>query len=242
MTRDVFAKMQETADSRHRLDAIGPDAKLALRSGPGRKRARTFDEPRSSDMLTWEAASALATAFSAIVIAVTVGLSVRQLRIAADQLSHVRRSTQLAGTMEMLNRFASAEMTAAMRFVGQELGARIDDADFAVGVELGYLADLRVHQEMIVLRGFEELRTYVKHGLLDGDVFYDSIGPRIVNSWNALGASDVISIHRATRGARLWENFEFLHAETKAFMSARGDDDLIEIKQKKKPDDVRPLR
>ncbi|GAC1403015.1 MAG: hypothetical protein NVSMB64_03850 [Candidatus Velthaea sp.] len=180
--------------------------------------------PKLVAMLSWEGITAVATAISALVVAATVALSVRQIRLAADQLQHLRRSTQLAGTMEMLNRLMSHELSEALRFVQQEMPARMNDEAFRSGVALIGLADTAVHREIIVMRVFEELGGYVKHGLLDGEIFYDFAAPPIIGAWETLERAGVIAMHREAKGFGMWENFEQLYSRTKSFADARGPD------------------
>ncbi|HMD02517.1 MAG TPA: hypothetical protein VKG44_06070 [Candidatus Baltobacteraceae bacterium] len=60
-------------------------------------------------MISWEAVTAIATAVTAIVIAATVAVGYRQIRLAAAQVEHLRRSTQLDGTMKVFSELGTPE-------------------------------------------------------------------------------------------------------------------------------------
>ena len=80
-------------------------------------------------MLTWEAVTAISTALTAIVIAATVAVGYRQIRLANEQLEHFRRSTQLDGTMKVFAELGTPEMRAARLFVEKQLAQRMQDRE-----------------------------------------------------------------------------------------------------------------
>jgi hypothetical protein len=71
--------------------------------------------------MSWEALTAIATAFTGIVIAATVVVGARQLSLTRDTLDELRRATQLEGTMRVLDDLMGPEFRAAMLFVTNEL-------------------------------------------------------------------------------------------------------------------------
>ena len=60
-------------------------------------------------MLSWDALTALSTAVTALVIGVTAVVGYRQIRLAGAQLEHLRRTTQLQGTMVVFDEMTSAQ-------------------------------------------------------------------------------------------------------------------------------------
>lgn len=177
--------------------------------------------------LTWEAVTALATAISALVVAITVALGYRQLRVTGDQLRQVRLGTQLDGTMRIFEELDAEEFRAARLFVFTELAERMDDASFRRGVGRVGRADEHDHRELVVLRMFEKIGSYVKHGLLDGAVIYDYAGPWIVSAWRNVNESGVVTIHRAAFGPTIWENFAWLNGEAAAWIASNGGDPAV---------------
>ncbi len=169
--------------------------------------------------MNWEALTALGTIFSGLVIAATVVVAARQVRLTRTQLDHLRRATQLEGAMVVFGDLSEPSLLEARRFVRNELRERMKNETFRAEVsDLGG-ADDSVHREMIVLRMFERIGTYVKHGLLDGPIIYDLALPFILTSWDQL--SEVVAIHRREAGAGLWENFQFLYEDGRRWQQTR---------------------
>jgi hypothetical protein len=165
----------------------------------------------------WEEISALATVFTGIAIVVTVLLGMRQLRLASDELDHLRRATQLEGAMKIFDDFNAPEFWESFHFIINDLPKQMQDPSFREGVALIGMADDGVHKELYVMRTFERIGTYVKHGLIDGAIIYDFALPPIVKSWEAL--AEVVQIHRVANGEGFWENYELLYRES---VRARG--------------------
>jgi len=78
-------------------------------------------------IFSWDAVTAISTAVTAVVIAATVVVGYRQIRLTGDQLQHLRRSTQLDGTMKLFAELSTPEFRAARLFVENELAARMQD-------------------------------------------------------------------------------------------------------------------
>ena len=170
--------------------------------------------------MTWEALTALGTILSAVVIAATVIFAARQVRITRQQLDHLRRATQLEGVMQLMTEIDSTVNRESQLFISQELDAKMRDSEFRAGVPLAGRADLTVHKELHLLRYFERVGAYVKYGLIDGDIIYDLISPRILGVWAA--ASQVVGIQRQSISAQMWENYEWLVEQTKRWNREHG--------------------
>ena len=179
--------------------------------------------------MVWEALTAIGSILSAIVIAVTVLMAARQVRVTTDQvrltneqLEHLRRATQLEGTMRIFDEMAAPEFREAARFVVHDLRERMKDEGFRKEVRFPEAADDKVHKENIVHRLFERVGAYVKEGLLDGEILY-SVNPIIIlSTWESL--SEVIAIQRRVISQWRGENFEFLYNGAKASAARKGYD------------------
>jgi hypothetical protein len=163
--------------------------------------------------MTWEALTAIATAFTGIVIAATVVVGARQLRLTRDTLDELRRATQLEGTMRVLDDLMGPDFRAAMLFVTNQLPAKMQEPSFRGTVSRMGAEDAETHKELTVLRTLERVGSYIKYGLLDGDVIYDVSIPVFITMWESL--QPVIEIHRRERGEGFWENFEYLYRAAK---------------------------
>lgn len=163
--------------------------------------------------MNWGAIAAAGTVLSAVVIAITVILTARQLRLMTSQLDHFRRATQLEGMMRLVHELDTPINVESQRFVSNELHGLLRDEEFRKGVALAGRADLTIHKEVHILRWFETVGAYVKYGLIDGEIVYDLILPRILGVWNA--TAEVREIHRAALTESMWENFELLYRAAK---------------------------
>ncbi len=162
-------------------------------------------------MLSWEALTAIATAASAIVIAATVAVGYRQIRLTGEQLEHLRRSTQLDGTMKAFANLETPEFRSARIFVENELAAQMQNERFREELLLPFQSlDESVHQEILVAQTFEKIGTYARHDLLDPTLMADYCGPLIREMWQQLERCGYFEIRRRNNPYSL-ENFEFLY-------------------------------
>lgn len=161
----------------------------------------------------WEAITAIATLGTGLAIVATVLLGVRQLELTRSQLEHLRRATQLEGAMKIFDELNTEEFWDSLHFIASELPKRMTDPQFRDEVVLVGLADTKVHRELPLMRTFERIGTFVKHGLIGGPIIYDLAWPPIQKSWEAL--TEVVQIHRTAHGNAFWENFEMLYREGK---------------------------
>ena len=181
-------------------------------------------------MLSWEALSAISGAVGTLIIAATVLVGYRQIRLAGDQLAHLRSATQLEGTMQAFAELDTAEFRAARLFVENELAARMEETAFGEELNLAFHAlDENVHKELLVTQLFEKIGTYARHQLLDPVLIADYCGPLIREMWQKLESVGYIAVRRRNNPYSL-ENFEFLYDaamkwyenDDPPFRSARG--------------------
>jgi hypothetical protein len=175
----------------------------------------------------WEAITALSTAFTAIVIAVTAFAAVREVRLTAeharaagDQLEQLRKATQFEGALEVFKELDGPQQMEARRFVQFDLAGRLEDERFRDEVALLGGVDEAQHPELTVLRCFERIGFYQTKGFVEKDVLYMVASGRIITMWNRL--QGVVAIHRSVLGGRVWENFEALYNDTQSYMQSRG--------------------
>ncbi|HTU81532.1 MAG TPA: hypothetical protein VMF61_05355 [Candidatus Acidoferrales bacterium] len=162
-------------------------------------------------MVLWEAVTAISTAVTAIVIAATVAVGYRQIRVAAEQVEHLRRSTQLEGTMKIFAELTTPEFCAARLFVENELEARMSEQPFRDELLLPFQAlDEGQHKEILVAQTFEKIGTYARHGLIDTVIVADNCGPLIREMWQKLEGCGYFAARRRNNPYSL-ENFEFLY-------------------------------
>jgi hypothetical protein len=166
----------------------------------------------------WEALTAIGTIASAAVIAVTVVMAARQVKLTTDQLDQTRRATQFEAARSVLLELVEPNFVSAYRFIIRDLPTRLRDEKFYREIaEIG-LADLAVHEEVYLMRALDRIGTYVKYGLVDGQIIYGSYWARIILTWELLG--EVVAIHRKIAGAQTWMNAQFLHDDCKRWLAS----------------------
>ena len=162
--------------------------------------------------VSWEAVTALASLFSSLAVLAAVLIAVRQVRVGAAQVEHLRRATQLEGTMKIFAMLGSPEMQKARRFIATELPSRLTDPKFRAEVSmLANAPSVEEHGELAILRSMEMIGGYVKHGLLDPEIVFDYWRPAVAYGWERLESLGIIAIHREAVDPAMWENFEDLY-------------------------------
>jgi hypothetical protein len=179
--------------------------------------------------MNWEALAAIGSILSAVVIAVTVIMAARQVRVTTDQvrltnaqLDHLRRTTQLEGAMKIFDEITTPEFREAVRFVVHDLRERMKDDTFRREVRFPESADDAIHKENIVHRMFERVGAYVKQGLLDGEILYTVNPMAILSTWENM--SEVIAIQREVLTPLRGENFEYLYEGARNWAARSGYD------------------
>jgi hypothetical protein len=179
--------------------------------------------------VNWEALTALSTAFTGAIIAITALIALREVRLGADQvratgdqLEHLRKATQFEGTLEIFKELDGPVQTEARRYVQFDLADKLKDPTYLAEVPLINGASEIVHQELMVLRCFERIAYYEQKGLIDRDTVLMVASGRIFVMWNAL--ERVVAIHRASIGPGAWANFEALYHLTHVWMADHGVD------------------
>jgi len=179
--------------------------------------------------MNWEALSAISTALTAVVIFFTAIYAARQVRAVneqakatAQQIEHLRKSTQLEGMHEIFNQLFAPEFTDAIKFILTELPEKMQDETYRRETLSRGASRSPNHKEFIIFRTFESIGTCVKFGMIDGEPLYDFAGPTIIESWRALEGL-VAEQRRGFDIPALWENFEHLYHGASARRSRRDE-------------------
>jgi hypothetical protein len=179
--------------------------------------------------MNWEALTAVSTAFTGFVIAVTALAALREVRVAAEhahaageQLEQLRKATQFEGALEVFKELDGPAQIEARHFVQFELAARMEDEQFRDEVAMLGGADETKHPELTVLRCFERIGFYQKKGFVDKEVLFMVASGRIGVMWSNL--QPVVEIHRRIVGGSAWSNFEDLNSAIRSYFKERGFD------------------
>jgi hypothetical protein len=164
--------------------------------------------------MAWESLTAIGTLISALVIAGTVVVATRQLKLTFVQLEHSRKSNDLLGAMSIFAKLEDPRFVDAYHFVVNDLERRLQDEAYRRELMDFGVSDER-HKELVVLRTMENVGGYVRYGLIEGDIIYDCNYPEIVGCWEAL--REVVAAHRRAFGTNFWINYEFLYDAAKAW-------------------------
>ncbi len=175
--------------------------------------------------VNWEAVASIASLISTIAVLAAVVVGIRQVRVGAQQVDHLRRTTQLEGTMKIFAQLGSAEQVAARRFVAMELPIRLREPEFRTQMTMvSMAANVEEHHELAVLRLMEMIGVYIKHGLLDEEIVFDFWIPAVQMMWQQLDELGVIAAHRQMAGADMWANFEDLYRRSVRWAAKHGTD------------------
>jgi hypothetical protein len=161
--------------------------------------------------VTLELVNALATAGTFVVIAASAIAALIQLR-------HMRGSNQIVALTEFRETMESGEISEAQRFVSFELPKRLRDPNERLKMtSLPFSGDYEKIGAIANL--FEGMGEFVKTGIIDRDIALDIWGYVVLRNWNALLPLTTYIRHKL-RTPQLWENFEYLAALSRQYLSA----------------------
>ncbi|HEV3087363.1 MAG TPA: DUF4760 domain-containing protein [Candidatus Elarobacter sp.] len=149
---------------------------------------------------------------SSVTLLVVTGAAIAALR----QIRQLRAQTTLAGLLKVLDDWRDPEFQAIMRYVRTDLQEKIRDPEFLA--ELDHPVDMVRHPEIQICSWYEQIGSYMKHGLLDEGIMLDVSASSCNATWNEL--EPVIMRMRQTRGDALYENFEYMAARGVLFQRA----------------------
>ncbi len=158
------------------------------------------------DLPLW---NALISTVTLIVVAATAIAAIRQIR-------HLREQNTLAGLLNVLEDWRDPEFQQWLAFVHLELPKKLDDPAFMD--ELDGPVDRGRHPELHICDWYEQVGSFLKHGLLSELVMMDVSANSCYTIWSSI--EPVITRMRRTRGDSLYENFEYMAARGVLFQRA----------------------
>jgi hypothetical protein len=153
--------------------------------------------------------NALVSTATLLVVAGTAFAALRQIR-------QLRAQTTLAGLLKVLDDWRDPEFQRMLRYIRNELPEKLRDPAYLAELDGPY--DSAKHPELTICAWYEQIGSYMKHGLLDERIMMDVSSSSCNAVWQAV--EPVIERLRATRGDALYENFEYMAARGVLFQRA----------------------
>ncbi len=144
--------------------------------------------------------NALVSTLTLLVVAATAFVGLRQVR-------HLRGQNTLNGLLKVLDDWRDPQFQSWMDYLRHELPERVKDPEFLAELDHRPI-DRRRHAELHICDWYEQVGSYLKHGLLDEQTMMDVGCSSAEGIWNMV--EPVIERMRRTRGDELYENFEYL--------------------------------
>jgi hypothetical protein len=164
--------------------------------------------------MNWEALSAIATAFTGLVIMFTVIVGMQQARVALQQINETHRATQLDGMMRIFEKFDDERFIRARQYINTELAARMAQPDFEDYLRATPATE---YPWMAALGTLERMGVFVKMGLLEGEPFYYHWGNMIIGTTRRL--RPFIDLQRKLQdNPYLWKDTEWMAADCETFV------------------------
>jgi len=157
--------------------------------------------------MEWGAIAAVGSVLSAVVIAVSAALALRQV-------NQLQRATQLDGTLRVFAQFSDPEFIAARNFVFHELPHKLKNRAFVAELKNYTQVDLAAHPEYRVLLFLQLVGSLVRDRLVSGPSVYQFAQYSILKSWELL--EPVVKMQReATQNPYMWGGADFLYESAK---------------------------
>jgi len=154
---------------------------------------------------------------------------------AAIQLRHARAGNQIAAIMNLSEILQTPEVQESRRFIRDELGERMRDPGFRAQFQESPLGEA-ARPLLLVGNFYEEVGTFVKRGVIDGDIACDLWSAQILGAWEHM--SPAIAIVRRRQGPATWENFEYLVTLAEQWIERFPNGTLPKNRRRKTPEDV----
>lgn len=153
--------------------------------------------------MSWEAITAIGTLVTALIIAITAVIGVRQL-------TELRRATMFDGTKRVVDQMRTPEMRAVSKFVVEELPARLRDPEYRAALLKSEPLDPQKHPEQVLLEALEEIGGYIRYELLDTQAVLCMTVSYVTARWDAI--HEVIKLRQqAFDSPYVWDNAEVLY-------------------------------
>ena len=153
--------------------------------------------------------NALVSTATLLVVAGAAFAALRQIR-------QLRAQTTLAGLLKVLDDWRDPEFQRIVAYVRNELPQKVQEPGFLDDLE--HMTDQEKHPELAIGEWYEQIGSYMKHGLLDETIMLDVASSSTNTMWRSL--APVVERMRRTRGDALWENFEYMAARGVLFQRA----------------------
>ena len=153
--------------------------------------------------------NALVSTATLLVVAGAAFAALRQIR-------QLRAQTTLAGLLKVLDDWRDPEFQRIVAYVRNELPKKVQEPGFLDDLE--NMHDQEKHPELAICAWYEQIGSYMKHGLLDETIMLDVASSSTNTMWRSL--APVVERMRRTRGDALWENFEYMAARGVLFQRA----------------------
>lgn len=144
--------------------------------------------------------TAIATVFTALVIAASALAALLQIR-------HLRTGNQISAYNECRETMESAEFREALAFIRNEIPQRLADASIVAAVTASALrneyAGIR-----LVANLFESMGLFVKTGMMDERIACELWSGIVLDAWNNL--RPLTTALRKRHGPGIWINFEYM--------------------------------
>ena len=164
--------------------------------------------------MTWEAFSAIATAFTGLVIMATVIIGARQARAALEQISETHRATQLDGMMRVFELFDDDRYHRGRHYIIHELAGKMGEPGFEEFLRTTYHADLPWINTLTTL---ERVGVFIRLGLLEGEPFYYNWSNMIIATWRNL--RPLVELQRTLQdNPYLWKDTEWMADDAARFV------------------------
>jgi hypothetical protein len=127
--------------------------------------------------------------------------------VAFVQLRHARAGNQIAAILQISEGIDSERMQEARRFLRDELGPSLHDAEFRRQLSESPVGPAA--RPLILLGNhYERVGSFVKRGIIDEDLACDLWSGQVEGDWERMAPA--IAIVRRTQGDAVFENFEYL--------------------------------
>ncbi|MBC5800854.1 MAG: hypothetical protein GIX03_12715 [Candidatus Eremiobacteraeota bacterium] len=151
----------------------------------------------------------LAAVGTFVVIAATAIAAVVQLR-------HLRASNQLQGLLTVIAQVENLGSNASAETARKEAARLLDDPAYRKQLAGGSVD--RTAAWIWLANSYDWVGNLVKHGLIPSGPLLDIYSGRVIAAWEML--NDFTAIIRRGGDLSIWENFEYLYVEAKAWERA----------------------
>jgi hypothetical protein len=139
------------------------------------------------------------------------------------QLRHLRRQNQLAGLQSAFQMLLDPSVRELVNFVRHDLPSRMKDDSFRAGL-LEVPIDRREHPELHLCDMYNHVGSYVRHGLIDEDIYLQTEWYNVLLYWDLL--HEVVVQARVSRPS-LFQNFEWLAEQADRWAAQHLQDDAL---------------